>query len=229
MSRTFKDRPYWVKNKDKTLNRRVSHEHEKAGAPVYESFPLLDENGEQVLKTKTHFGVVGYRFRRFGFYQKDVVIKDRTEAHDFLRSLLAKEPEHRDGFNSLTSHDIKDYVTYGDVTYTYKVTENLIVGYRPTECTIDSDLRTDWNHYDPTKTLCYSEHVEDRRRGCGCCTCKPSPVERKAFHTSKRAAEGVSLHKLVKEINNGYDSNADAEEYYDVLYSHRNVNRRFRY
>jgi hypothetical protein len=51
MSRTFKDRPYWVKvNDPKKFTLEAYHDHVELGKPIYRHFPVLDENGEPVTK-----------------------------------------------------------------------------------------------------------------------------------------------------------------------------------
>lgn len=51
MSRTFKDRPYWVKTNDpKNLEVITYHHHTRFGRKLEKSFPVKDENGERVTK-----------------------------------------------------------------------------------------------------------------------------------------------------------------------------------
>jgi hypothetical protein len=52
MSRTKKDRPYWVRANDKTEAREESHNHLNLGKARYKRIPVLDENDEPIMEER---------------------------------------------------------------------------------------------------------------------------------------------------------------------------------
>ena len=48
MSRTDKDRPYWVRCNDVTLLRTIHHDHRVLGKVLYKKVAVLDENGDTI-------------------------------------------------------------------------------------------------------------------------------------------------------------------------------------
>lgn len=62
MSRTRKDRPYWVTiNDPKTPDRVEDHDHTKFGNLVTRTRYIKDENGKQVYKTVSSHGKIWYQ------------------------------------------------------------------------------------------------------------------------------------------------------------------------
>lgn len=53
MSRTDKDRPWFIRALDDTVIRSERHRHSLFGSPIYDYIPVLDENGSQTLESRS--------------------------------------------------------------------------------------------------------------------------------------------------------------------------------
>lgn len=55
MSRTDKDRPWFIRALDDTVVRSERHRHNLFGSPIYEYIPVLNEDGSRALEQKTTY------------------------------------------------------------------------------------------------------------------------------------------------------------------------------
>lgn len=53
MSRTDKDRPWFIRALDDTVTRTEVHRHRMFGDPIYDTQPVLDDNGVQAFEMKS--------------------------------------------------------------------------------------------------------------------------------------------------------------------------------
>jgi hypothetical protein len=205
MSRTLKDRPYWVKANDKSLSRTPSHNHEDAGKPVSRWLPVKDENGNNVMETYTYYGFLGYR--AYNMFER------RYKTYATWEELVAERPENYVGFEK------RFYAHYGDVEKTRVKHESVIIGYKPTECTIDDYIPRP-NHYFDNDLISLCDHrVEGWAGGYYYCDHFPTNEERKDYHRKARSNENDALRKLTKAANAGYDY--DAEDLYEDIFNAR--------
>lgn len=206
MSRTLKDRPYWVKVNDKSLSRTPSHDHENAGQPLYRYLPVKDENGNEVMETVTiEHAFLGYR--TYNIFER------RYKVYPTWAEFLAEVPENRILFES------RYYAHYGQKEVSRVKRENVLIGYRPTECTID-DFVPRTNHYFDNDTISLCEHrVEGWAGGYYYCDHFPTQDERKDYHRAARSNERDALRKLTKAANAGYDY--DGEDLYEDVFNAR--------
>lgn len=210
MSRTRKDRPHWVVENDKKHPRRVEyHDHDSAGEAIYRRKKVVDENGNPVMRTVVRSEVIGYRLwdYRAGVYKRyatfgDLLADNRAQADEIGQNVRRR------------TFGLSYYAEYGEVEHEYPTYEGVLVGYRPTECTINLPApprTTDWWGND-ADYLCYHELKRWKNQGCSCCgTDRPNKKERDGYHREKRSAENNALHNLKRAANAGY-------EYEDDLY-----------
>jgi hypothetical protein len=191
LSRTLKDRPYWVKVNDKSLSRTPRHNHENAGQPLYRYLPAKDENGNEVMETFMSHGFLGYR--HYNMFER------RYKTYATWEELLAEVPP-----NFILS-DKRCYQQWGDVEKTRVKHENVLIGYRPAECTIDDFVsRVNYYYYSDTVSLCYHS-LEGWAGGYYYCDHFPNKDERREYHSAARSNERDALRKLTKAVNAGYD------------------------
>ena len=199
MSRTLKDRPHWVKQNDKNLPRIAEHEHKDAGKPIVRYVPVKDENGNPVMETYTTYGFLGYRSYN--------VFERRYNLFATWEELEATFP------TNYIPYEKRFYAQYGDVEKTRVKHEYVVVGHRPTECTIgDYQPRGGRYFFDSDAThLCYYtlKYYAGHYRNCDHF---PSVEERKDYHRKSRSNENAALHKLKKAANAGYDYEDDIYE-----------------
>lgn len=216
MSRTLKDRPRWVKINDKKRNRVANHDHVRAGNPVYRWQPVTDEDGNPVYETYQTTGFLGYRAFFFGDIEKIYSTFEEMLADNYL---LREYIERTGSRRNL-------YAVFGDVEKTRVKTERVIIGYRPTECTID-DYRPRPSHYDDNVLthLCEYDLARWDADGYRCSCCDGSFYNRELralFHRGARSNENIALHKLKKEARAGYEY---ADDDYEDTFNRR---KRFR-
>ena len=197
MSRTLKDRPHWVKQNDTNLPLIAHHEHEKAGEPIYRYLPVKDENGKPVMETYTYHGRLYFQiYKAFEGYKR----------YDTWEELVA------DSTPNQLLWDRRHYAVWGDKEGTRVKRESTLVGYRPTECTIDEYQPRTERYYDSDLThLCYHtlKYYGGHYRYCDHF---PTQDERKDYHRKSRSNENAALHKLKKAANAGYDYEDDIYE-----------------
>lgn len=190
MSRTLKDRPYWVKVNDKSLSRTPCHDHEHAGEPLYRYLPVKDENGNEIMETFMSHGFLGYRFYKH---------YEGYKLYPTWDELVADIPANHIFFER------RYYAQWGDVEKTRVKRENVLIGYRPTECTIDDFVPRVNKYYDnDTINLC-DHRLEGWAGGYYYCDHFPNKDERRAYHSAARSNERDAMRKLTKAINVGYD------------------------
>lgn len=190
MSRTLKDRPYWVKLNDTSLPLTAYHEHDKAGEAVSRYLPVKDENGNPVMEKFMSHGFLGYRF--YNYYEG-------SKLYPTWEELVAAN------LATLIHFPRRYYAAYGDVEKTRVKHERVIIGYRPTECTIDDYLPRTNDYYDNDLTHLCTNNLKYYAGGYRYCDHFPTNEERKDYHRKARSNETVALRKLTKEANAGYD------------------------
>lgn len=200
MSRTLKDRPYWVKVNDKNLARTPLHNHEDAGKPVYRNVTVKDDKGKPVRETYTYTGLLGYRiWKRYEGYK----------LYSTWAELLADSDERV--FLPPYYYELR-----GEKEGTRVKREVTLVGHRPTECTIN-DIVPRPNHYWDNDTVILCDHrIEGWSGGYYYCDHYPNKAERKNYHHASRTNEKNALRKLTKAVY-AEDDYADADFYEDVM------------
>ena len=205
MSRTLKDRPYWVKVNDKNLSRTPCHDHANAGQALYRYLPVKDENGNNVMETYTAYGFLGYQFYN--------IFERRHKLYPTWEELLAEAPE------SHIFWEKRYYAQYGDVERTRVKHEQTLIGYRPTECTIDDFVPRANKYYDnDTINLC-DHRLEGWAGGYYYCDHFPNKDERRTYHQAARSNERDAMRKLTKAANAGYDY--EDEDFCEDVFSAR--------
>jgi len=179
MSRTNKDQPYWVKVNNNTQNLPTYewHEHLTAGEPVYKDFVVRDAKGnpvkEEVTEETTWYEITlanGYAYvcrqpEGYFFYQKE---------SEVVRSRVS----------SVTTR-----------TWTRTKTERKLIGYRPTECTINDPLNWDTGSRDNITHIC-SRGLQPTK------TNRPHHrSQRTLHHKSARGQERAALASARKSYN----------------------------
>ena len=211
MSRTLKDRPYWVKVNDKSLSRTPRHNHEDAGQALYRRLPVKDENGNKVMEAHIiEHAFLGYR--AYNMYER------RYKLFPTWEEFVAENPDNRIyvGRNY--------YAHYGEKEITRVKHETVLIGYRPTVCTID-DYIPRVNHYFDNDTISLCEHrIEGWAGGYYYCDHFPNSEERKDYHRKARSNERDAMRKLTKAANAGYDYE-DEDLYEDVFNARKRRHR----
>lgn len=174
MSRTFKDRPYWVRANDPMeLGRRIKHDHARAGNPIYEWRTVLDEAGEPILEEHesevTAFWVLvfpsGSRMR------VDTYRETWTYSNTVMRYQVMKTKKF----------------------YSYKE-EQVLVGYRPSECTEEISLTNEPWMASKFTHLCTPEIGYGYRWSRN----RPRKAEKQAYHASARTQEKEALRAALR-------------------------------
>lgn len=192
MSRTLKDRPYWVKVNDKSLSRTPCHDHENAGQPIYRYLPVKDENGNTVMETVTiENAFLGYR--TYNIYER------RFKIYPTWAEFVAEVPDNRILFES------RYYARYGSKEVTRVKNASVIIGYRPTVCTIDDSVPRANNYYDNDTIILCDHRLEGWAGGYYYCDHFPNKDERRQYHSAARSNERDAMRKLTKAANAGYD------------------------
>lgn len=115
MSRTDKDRPYWVMLNDDSLSHRTRHDHRHLGEPVYRNKFVLDENGDRIPEPVY---VTSYRLQYdkavaaglspqpFFYWGKDWFLPLNLSSYG-ARTYFGRYPEHRVFYrkDKVYSHD----------------------------------------------------------------------------------------------------------------------------
>ena len=201
MSRTEKDRPYWVKRNDKSIPRVEHHNHHEAGQPIHRYLPVTDENGNPVMETYETYGLTGYSMYN--------IWEHRFKEYDTFEELQADNPGE-------VRCSKEFYQRWGMKEKTRVKRERTVVGYRPAECTIDEWVPRgnyySYAHGNAETHLCHHELA--KWNGGSWYDNRPQTDERKAYHRSARSNENIALRQLAKDANNGY---YDEDGYEDVF------------
>jgi hypothetical protein len=187
MSRTFKDRPYWVRSNDKNELRSVSHYHHLAGEEVYHWLPVKDADGNQVMETVERPPVKGYR----------VVFRDRTsKVYTTTEYFKLRESGELNWYNF---YDLQP--TEIITTYERPLREKTLVGHRPDHCTAENEQVRPVRYVgDELQELCYT-WVDSHRRAA-----RPFKKDLKTqYHSSQRATERLMLEAMAEDYNDGDD------------------------
>lgn len=201
MSRTLKDRPYWVKTNDNALPLTEHHDHTHAGEPIMMSLPVKDEAGNLMYETVIRENVLlNYTFR--DYYGVTSVFTTRTAALAYIER------------SPWTNFEVDFYAVYGNKEVQQVKCAMTLVGYRPDECTIDKPRNGiyPWRSKNMAEYLCWKEVDVRLNGGCPCCRHRPIKEQRRSFHASARRTEAIALHKL-RGIANFDDEMLDHIDY----------------
>lgn len=198
MSRTDKDRPYWVRCNDATEGRHVVHHHEWAGRPIFASRLKRDENGK-VVTEKRSVWIAGHKIYHYAdghvqtvpqnwYGRKQYAFYDKAE---LLHIII--EPSH---------YENREFPTY----------ELVEVGRYPDECTIDRP-REAWSRelHKLNDATCWVEletYVVKPWRH------RPAKKDKHIYHSGARASELANNRNVAKTYNAGGDvEEFDWEDY----------------
>lgn len=191
MSRTLKDRPYWVKVNDKSLSRTPRHNHEDAGQTLYRNIPVKDEKGNKVMETFMAYGFLGYQ--SYNIWER------RYKLYPTWEEFIAATPDNSIFFER------RYYAQYGDVERTRVKYETVEIGHRPTECTIGDYIPRTNGYFDNDAISLCDHRIEGWAGGYYYCDHFPNKDERKDYHRAARSNERDAMRKLTKAANAGYD------------------------
>lgn len=216
MSRTFKDRPYWVRANDvNTEGREVHHDHTEAGKPIYGQVPVLDDEGNPVYsRHETIIRDVGARVILKNGTSLDFLYKNNYRGyskHDH-QYLYGRYYQFR---NELRARYGAQLARIEDITESHVIktvkTETEIVAYRPDYCT--AGIPQDGN----------SVHFPLRGLDTHLCTTElayrvtfryynyPSKEQAKQYHGGARVTE----HAETVRMKNMFNSDPDIDLYGD--------------
>lgn len=181
MSRTYKDRPKWVKDNDKKGNLKVNHLHHLAGEEIHEWLPVSDENGNQIMETVE---LPPVRVVRVWF--TDHTTKDFTTT-EYLKLLTTGE---------ITGYDFRNTKHISiPKTRERPLFKKTVVGYRPLNCTATQNRKRPVRYLsDDAEELCFTSSETYRR------AVRPMHKHlRTTYHASERATERNMLHRMTKD------------------------------
>lgn len=190
MSRTDKDRPWWVVNND-TAHKYTRHDHLHFGEPVYRTRRVLDKNGkpliEEVPIIKRAFDMV---HGPFGSYSGTPAAVQKAK-----RAIGAGRPN--------------EMIDTG-ITWKKHVTERVLIGYIADHCTVGEKVteqdRWGWllpctPDHDPTDKWWHHKDGSARHDFS------------QTYYRGKRRASRDTLRKTA----NAYNSGTDPEDYEDDI------------
>lgn len=198
MSRTDKDRPYWVRCNDATEGRNVVHHHEWAGRPIFQSRLKRDENGKAVT-TKRPVWVPP----RKSYHYADGTVKVVPQTWYGMNNQSSyEESELLHVFYEPAHHENREFPAY----------EQVEVGRYPDECTIERP-REPWSRERHTinDATCWVEletYVVKPWRH------RPAKKDKRFYHSGARTSELINNRNLTKVYNAGEDvEEFDWEDY----------------
>lgn len=221
MSRTVKDRPYWVKVNEYGVEH---HDHSSLGKEVWGNREMKDKNGNLVHEEVPFYHSVGDLLARpedvFGSWPylsgTGVVMPKRQddgrEIHVWrwnksYRTVMERSiHKMRSEAMHLRAHGSSDKALVVGGTLSRPKMEKYLVRITPDHCTINEKVhsRGRWNG-----NPCYMEsdwNGEKRsifKYRCSCC----SPL---GYNTAKRAIARDTLKEVSKQFNSGEDDWEDA-------------------
>jgi len=196
MSRTTKDRPYWVRANDPSESRNADHNHVHLGEPHYINRPVLDEFGDRIYDTVPQF-VLAEEFKSsdygFGFYTS-YYLRNKTDAEREKILRLARL--------ALSAGKPKTpiHVGYSGVLRTVRELAYVI----PDHCTIDEPHDDKFGYsrsgYSPQPcSYNLAHHVYSYYYN------RPMVDEKRQYHATQRSRERAPLRAAVKYYNSGED------------------------
>ncbi|UDL15926.1 hypothetical protein QEH42_gp292 [Microbacterium phage Pumpernickel] len=225
MSRTDKDRPYWVKVQDHGVEH---HDHRNLGKEVWQYKDVLDEDGKPVIEEVPFFHFVGdilaskeERKDEFStFSQRRSQTDKRDSDGDYIRSWYWNGRDCTVTSYRKTESVISDAMyaraqglpdTYliAAGTYTRRVRERYLAYTIPDHCTINDETPKParwWLNHNP----CYMEadYANDFRiYACSCSMCNPG-----RDHEGDRAFKRNTLKNMIKAANSGDEDWEDGFE-----------------
>lgn len=188
MSRTDKDRPYWVRcNDPKQEGRNVVHNHELFGRPIYHSRVKKDANGEVVTETRPVW-VPGRKI----YHYADGHVQEVKETW-YAKPAFYDAAELLHVIYEPSGHVYREFPTY----------ERVEVGHYPVTCTADRPrvpYRRNLDKIDDATCWVELEHyvVKPWRH-------RPTKKAKRAYHSGARANERDNSRLLAKTYNAGED------------------------
>lgn len=185
MSRTDKDRPYWVKRNDPTLLRYIDHDHLHFGEERYINVPVRDENNEVIMEevTKTRRTFRYYAAAKNNVSESEAYFGNINGKYDYLwaeEEYSALVPKTK----RILAYKVADHCT-----------ENEPVASNSVELGVKVIAPCDpWLLIDKS----YSNVNKARRQ---------------EFHNMERRSSRDHLTKYVKEVNTyGYDEDFNDDD-----------------
>lgn len=189
MSRTDKDRPYWVRSVDPTENRSAYHYHTQFGKEVYRTYRVYDEKGEPVWEEREytryvpnpawydspHYTVGAKSEQKSVWIPRTIPVKETRLMPKYERVLIG----HYATYCSFPSADKAQYKRgrWGDT---------LLQGETNVFATCDYYLN-EYQRYN-----------------------RPEAWGKQNYNSTQRAKRQQALHRAVKYYNSDYE-----DEYYD--------------
>lgn len=212
MSRTRKDRPYWVRcNNVAEEGRYINHNHEAAGKAITKRVRVHDENGDKAFSVTLSTEFVGYTLELKTGITVEIPAMN-------LRS-------YNRGFSITPSYNYGEvYRTtprYETRSHNYAKYASIEAGTRPVECTEDIPIAHDGFHYYNSAThLCYPElarYVDNSYRHN-----RPQQSEKRLYHSAARNKEQGVLRKATVLYNSGEEDlwSDDVEDAYTRPHRH---------
>jgi len=176
MSRTFKDRPYWVRTNDEHEPRDVFHDHLSFGRPVYRTVPVTDEAGATLTEIGSTEITAGYHI---------YMISGGVRYYSAFKWYRVRK--------SLEAEVLSVAPVMKTISWERPVTGRKLIGYVASHCTGDEPM----TKQDPDGWFrpC-SPSLEYRRE-----TILKS--NRKLYHRVSRAQEQRGLKALTRFADNG--------------------------
>lgn len=190
MSRTFKDRPYWVKKFDPDYGAHIDHDHRKGECVVEDLAAARRET------TQRH-----NRYRHYRYCNKiEIIVTHCTREHP-------QQPAHPWMPECWTASG------YGFVNGRFHWVINgcrgheTIINYPENDCSCDR-----WPDY--PNTTCYMEMGGSRRYYSMFADGPPSEFVREDYHAPERRRARDELRNIAKEYNATGDLDEITDDYY---------------
>ncbi len=219
MSRTDKDRPYWVKTQDEGVPH---HDHTRLGAPIYHINYLTDEDDNKVMERVPFYKKACEIIAKYAEVKRPGMFdwSDYTGSfsaygvdgyYHYFRKTSDKVQFRNEGevfedaFNACEFGDPNRMILAG--TYERQVRERYIAGYVQDHCTIDEmeprnprGIGVLYGQYP-----CYKTFSNSPTFRCSCEMCNPG-----VNYAGVRAAKRDTLRKMTKAYNSGDEDWEDA-------------------
>jgi len=216
VSRTLKDRPYWVAINDEHYHARyIQHNHHKAGLIQRDYDYPRDENGHIIYETRNGFNHTHYMLTLNDGSQK-LIPKKNWEVYYGVSTQPARHSttdlpyrcyQFINSKNRKRIQNVIEYKAYGE-NYEYLALPSkkyIEVGTYSEECSEDVKLSYNdrYGHRAPG-VLCYPtlnwrNHYNEYYKN------RPQPDEKRNHHKTGRSAERDDLTRATKLYNGGED------------------------
>ncbi len=188
MSRTRKDRPYWVRCNDASqAGRKVYHNHELAGTPSHAYRVKKDADGNVVTESRPVF-----QYAKKIYHYTDGHVQEveygwyGTAKSSFYEGEL----------------DYVEHVPSRHVSKQFPVMEKYVVGFYSDHCTADRPRESIFGVWEDPEILCW---VELERWVSSPWRHRPNKKAKRNYHSSARNSEQSASRDVVKSYNSGED------------------------